>query len=151
MGDAGANARTLGDWSMSYNRKQEARRAELVAELKALDSFRNAALSRLRTVLDQALGVPMPGSDRTDAIIKYADQLRDALAPFDSGEREAKPPVLGNPAPPQRALHDRKPPIPANVGWWVDRQIFMCDGNALSRDFLDTWYPRRAEFPKYPG
>lgn len=77
---------------MIYDAKQEQRRLELIAELNALDVARSAVLQRLEDVLTQALGIGMPGGNsRAIQVAKFADELRDALKPFDSGVRLAQP------------------------------------------------------------
>ena len=72
---------------MGWTPRQENRLTELKGELHVLNEQRAGAVSQLEQAL-RAAGICAADHD-VDRITQWADALRDALAPFDSGMREA--------------------------------------------------------------
>ena len=70
---------------MGWNSNDEQRRTELQRELTELNKARNDAVLRAVAVfVDAGLN-----DSHAQCCIEHADAIRDALAPFDSGVREA--------------------------------------------------------------
>lgn len=74
-------------WTMNDERALNTHRREI----ERLERDRETAVAAVRKVLAGALGVGTGAVDEASvqALITYADTFRDALAPFDSGCREA--------------------------------------------------------------
>lgn len=71
-----------------WNRSDELRFAKLSEELAVLEENRHRGLQRLRAVIEKLEGAGTL-ADATTAMIANAEELRDALEPFDSGIRAA--------------------------------------------------------------
>lgn len=81
---------------MSWNASKEQQLLKLEKELQALQGERAAAVRRVETCA-RALMASGPWDagnavKLTGLMIKHADELRDALAPFDSGVRGTQVP-----------------------------------------------------------
>lgn len=71
---------------MNWSNPDELRRTELTVELAVLEGRRQAAYTRLHDILSKCYERDLEGIS-VDLVIRSADALRDALAPFDSGVR----------------------------------------------------------------
>lgn len=72
---------------MDWTEQDERRRKELQLELSKLEKRRSAAWKNLEDLKARLLDDD--GYISTDKMIEWAGAIRDALAPFDSGMRQA--------------------------------------------------------------